>query len=380
MRLILRGRSIIDWRRLHFRDRDEVDRFLRLCWLDLTTPRTRPGPARCWPRRWSTSARPSPTGWRMRWPVRRRSHDLFLLASGAKEPHRLRRIACIVLKVHARGAAHRGRDLLFRLAVSEADISRMVTAQGERGAGRGAGEGPAGTRVQHLGEEPRVAHHQAAGQEGERRRAGLRQDALPDHHPDPGGHPPTLYFLTQRLFPFNFVVPGQTENSLLLVQVVAARFPHFRRSPRSCTSTRTSRPAREAGWQRVQREQLPGAQLRGGRAAAARRVGCRRPSSTAASARAHRVHPGRVPAHGRPDGGRPTSRATALTPGTSTAQKLRVAPPPLARPGGPRVERLRRAKPSSGRRNPRPACTPVPKRCQTPRRAEASSGPRCEGS
>ena len=26
---------------------------------------------------------------------------------------------------------------------------------------------------------------------------------------------PVLYFLTQRLFPFNFVVPGQTENSLL---------------------------------------------------------------------------------------------------------------------------------------------------------------------
>ena len=35
VRLILRGGSVVDWRRLHFRNRDEVDRFLRLCGLDL---------------------------------------------------------------------------------------------------------------------------------------------------------------------------------------------------------------------------------------------------------------------------------------------------------------------------------------------------------
>ena len=38
VRLILRGGSVVDWRRLHFRNRDEVDRFLRLCGLDLTHP------------------------------------------------------------------------------------------------------------------------------------------------------------------------------------------------------------------------------------------------------------------------------------------------------------------------------------------------------
>src|SRR5207248_9485995 len=31
MRLILRGGSVIDWRRLHFQTREEVDRYLRLC-------------------------------------------------------------------------------------------------------------------------------------------------------------------------------------------------------------------------------------------------------------------------------------------------------------------------------------------------------------
>jgi uncharacterized protein (TIGR04552 family) len=38
---------------------------------------------------------------------------------------------------------------------------------------------------------------------------------------------PVLYYLTQRLFPFNFVVPGQTENTLLPFKAVLAEHPHF---------------------------------------------------------------------------------------------------------------------------------------------------------
>ena len=38
IRLILRGGSVIEWRRLHFKLWDEVDRFLRLCQIDATRP------------------------------------------------------------------------------------------------------------------------------------------------------------------------------------------------------------------------------------------------------------------------------------------------------------------------------------------------------
>src|SRR5687768_4058227 len=38
IRLILRGSSVIDWRRMHFKTRDEVDRFLRLCQYDPESP------------------------------------------------------------------------------------------------------------------------------------------------------------------------------------------------------------------------------------------------------------------------------------------------------------------------------------------------------
>ena len=56
---------------------------------------------------------------------------------------------------------------------------------------------------------------------------------------------PVLYFLTQRLFPFNFLVPGQTENTLLPFKSLLARVSRTSGStPTSCTSTSTSRTAR----------------------------------------------------------------------------------------------------------------------------------------
>ena len=38
MRLVLRGGSVIDWRRLHFQTREEVDRYLRLCLFEPDDP------------------------------------------------------------------------------------------------------------------------------------------------------------------------------------------------------------------------------------------------------------------------------------------------------------------------------------------------------
>jgi uncharacterized protein (TIGR04552 family) len=40
---------------------------------------------------------------------------------------------------------------------------------------------------------------------------------------------PALYFLTQRLVPFNFVVPTQTENSLFNFKSLLTEYPHFGR-------------------------------------------------------------------------------------------------------------------------------------------------------
>src|SRR5262249_58412731 len=129
VRLILRGGSVVDWRRLHFRNRDEVDRFLRLCCLDLTQPADEAGARLALSDAVEYLRRTF--SYRVADVVARPAeiHDLFLYASGVKEPHRLRRIACIVLKCMHVVQHIEGRDLLFRLAVSEADLSRMVTAK-----------------------------------------------------------------------------------------------------------------------------------------------------------------------------------------------------------------------------------------------------------
>jgi uncharacterized protein (TIGR04552 family) len=99
IRLILRGGSVIEWRRLHFGTRDEVDRFLRLCQVD---------PEAAHDVEWVRTVLADAVeylrksfDYRVASPVAQPEeiHDLFLYASGVKKPRRLRKIACIVLKV-----------------------------------------------------------------------------------------------------------------------------------------------------------------------------------------------------------------------------------------------------------------------------------------
>ena len=128
IRLILRGGSVIEWRRLHFKLWDEVDRFLRLCQIDATRPhdvewvRTVLGDAVEYLRK--------TFDYRVAAPVADPDeiHDLFLYASGAKEPKKYRKIACIVLKVMHVIQHIEGRDLLFKLAVSEAALRYRAPA------------------------------------------------------------------------------------------------------------------------------------------------------------------------------------------------------------------------------------------------------------
>ena len=129
IRLILRGGSVIDWRRLHFQTREEVDRFLRLCQID---------PSKSYDEEWARTILGDAVeylrrtfDYRVAEAVAQPAeiHDLFLYASGAKEAQRYRKIACIVLKVMHVIQHIEGRDLLYRLAISEAQLQELVTAR-----------------------------------------------------------------------------------------------------------------------------------------------------------------------------------------------------------------------------------------------------------
>ncbi|HEX8820248.1 MAG TPA: TIGR04552 family protein [Archangium sp.] len=227
IRLILRGGSVIDWRRMHFQTRDEVDRFLRLCQIDTSRPQDE-----AWARMVLADAVEylrRTFNYRVADAVANPEeiHELFLYASGVKGLPRHRRIACIVLKVMHVLQHIEGRDLMHRLAVSEADLSELVTTRVLRTAQLLQDKGLHVVEFAHsiktresLITKLLAKKETVAAQIYDRTRFRIitktRADLLP-----------VLYFLTQHLFPFNFVVPGQTENSLVSFKSVLEENPHL---------------------------------------------------------------------------------------------------------------------------------------------------------
>ncbi|XXF80474.1 TIGR04552 family protein [Myxococcaceae bacterium GXIMD 01537] len=227
LRIILRGGSVIDWRRMHFQARDEVDRFLRLCQLDLSRP---------FDEAWARLILADAVEYLRRTFDYRVSdavahpkeiHDLFLYASGAQGLPKYRRIACIVLKVMHVLQHIEGRDLLFRLPVSEAGLAELATAKVLSVAEEMKARGLPVVEFAHsiktqesLITKLLAKKENVAAQVYDRTRFRIitktRADILP-----------VLYFLTQRLFPFHIVVPGQTENTLIPFRSILAEYPHF---------------------------------------------------------------------------------------------------------------------------------------------------------
>jgi uncharacterized protein (TIGR04552 family) len=229
LRLLLRGGSVIDWRRLEFRDRAEVKRFLALNLFDLDDPKDER-------RLRSVLAQAvdylrSEFGYRVATPVAQ-PEDLcapFLLASGAAEPRKYRRISCVVLKVMNVIHHLEARELLFRTPIREADLAdrvhRRVMAEAERmrAAGlpvvqfRGNMKARSSLVTKLLAKKETVA-----AQVFDRVRYRIvteRTDQIA----------PVVWYLAQSLFPFNYAVPGQTQNSLVRFGDLLGSHPNGKR-------------------------------------------------------------------------------------------------------------------------------------------------------
>lgn len=216
LRLILRGVSIIDWKRLTFTSREEVDHFLRVNQFNPADPADL--------RRLFDILRQAVEYLRKTFrykvasPVAhpREIQDLFLIASGAMEPRRLRRIACVVLKVMHTVHHVEARELLFRTRISEVELEHMVDA-----------------RVREVLDSLRDDHQLPIVQyEGSAKsRASVvtkliaKRETLAAQLYDRlryrivvrerGDLVPVVLALSHELFPFNYVVPGQTQNTLV---------------------------------------------------------------------------------------------------------------------------------------------------------------------
>lgn len=227
LRLVLNGGSIVDWRRLHFTTVDEVDAFLRSNLFDPSNPADE--------RRLRSILAQSVEYLRktFRYSVTEyvaspaRIQDLFLFASNALEP-RLAKIACVVLKVMHTVHHVEARELLFRSRISESELAAMVDGRLRETIDRIATElpivqfeGSAKAResiiTKLLAKKENVA---AQVYDRLRYRVVVR---------DRESVPSVVIALANELFPFNFVVPGQTQNTLLsmrelLSDVRLARF------------------------------------------------------------------------------------------------------------------------------------------------------------
>ncbi len=225
IRLILRGSSVVDWRRLHFRDREEVDHFLRLSLFDLQDRRDE--------RRLRTILGQAVEylrkafGYRVADAVAQPTdvRDLFLLASGAVEPRRYRRIACIVSKCMHVVHHLEARELLFRTPIREADLAErvdrrvMAEARRMRCLGLPVVEFVGNVKARaSLVTKLLAKRETVAAQIFDRVRYRIVTERL-EHVPS------TVHHLMQTLFPFNYVVPGQSHNTLLRFRDIVARHP-----------------------------------------------------------------------------------------------------------------------------------------------------------
>ena len=227
MRLILRGGSVIDWRRLHFESKAEVDRYLRLCLFEPDDPFDRAKLQRILDEavdylrttfRYAVSdevAHPLEV------------QNLFLLASGVGDP-RLRRIACLVLKVMHVVHHVEARAQLQRARLTEEEMNELVTARvdsaiaGLRKEGLPVVAASGSVKTRHSIITKLLAKKETlAAQVYDRVRYRVvtqsREHVLP-----------VLVRLCDLLIPFNFVVPGQTQNTLFSFRELVRTNPQLK--------------------------------------------------------------------------------------------------------------------------------------------------------
>lgn len=114
---------------------------------------------------------------------------------------------------------------------------------------------------------------------------------------------PVLGYLTRHLFPFNYVVPGQTTNTMFDLRRYCDADPHLREPRRRAAEGRRRRRRRGPRRQPVHRPELQGRALRRGHARAAAALDARPRPGCQRGAGPRGLRPGGVPGH------RPRDRA-----------------------------------------------------------------------
>ena len=212
VRLILRGGSVVDWARLNLHDNDEVASFLLVNGFDLTMPEDEQR-LRCL---LDEAVEYLEKNFSYHFPISLKNpehfEDLLLTASCDSEYQKL---ACVILKVMHVVNHVDAQQLRFRLAVSEGDLFRMAVARVDQtveamvklGAPVVSYTANRKTRDSLITKLLSKKTNFAA-QVYDRLRFRIITETVADIVP-------VLSYLKDNLFPYNYVVPGQSRNQIV---------------------------------------------------------------------------------------------------------------------------------------------------------------------
>jgi uncharacterized protein (TIGR04552 family) len=227
IRLVLSGASVIDWRRLLFTDREQVQGFLRVQEFQLEREEDRA-------RLWALHARAVQyldLSFGLRLPLAvlqpRAIEDLLLVASGEGDPAE-QRGACMVLKVMHIVHQLDGRELGFRLPISDSEVYHLAeekvlaAVHRMRLAGHPIVEAAVGRKLRDsLITKLLAKHGDIASQIYDKLRVRLvtahRDNVLP-----------LVKGLTDHLVPYNYVIPHESRNLLVDLRQEVERDPDLR--------------------------------------------------------------------------------------------------------------------------------------------------------
>lgn len=223
VRLILRGDSVIDWHRLNFENEAQVRDFLRVQELrpedaaDRARMEQVKRDAIAYLRRHLEYPIPKPV-------EQLGVEQLLMLATG--KGHR-QTCACAILKVMHIIHHVEGRELLFTLPLSDAEVFQVVEEKVYRVIGSMlAGGLPI---IEFVGGRKHKdslytkllsKHDTIASQIYDKLRFRIVTRSYDDVFP-------VIQYLTQKLFPFNYAIPGQSINSMFHFRSYCEKSPHL---------------------------------------------------------------------------------------------------------------------------------------------------------
>ena len=216
VRHVLTGGSVVDWRRLDFNSREDVDAHLRLNKLDWHHPRD----ARYMKSVLDEAVRflESALDRKLCDEVAQAEdvRDVFLLAR-KESTRRVRMDACFALKVMNIVNHVNGRELLFRVPISERDLTSMAHQEVSRVVDRMREEGFPIVDFEG-GEKSRESlilkllakRETLAAQVYDKIRFRVTVE-------DMDAICGVILYFTRHLFPFNYIIPGQSQNEIVVI-------------------------------------------------------------------------------------------------------------------------------------------------------------------